>query len=312
MRTARPRPGTATRRQTHARLPQGRHRALRVAAPRSAVEPCPPRICSAKRCRTLFGERNKTFTETPTASCPAAPPSPAQEPKVGIWAPPCTNVMWTAVSSVRALVPVEARVALPKEATLDGQSPQSNPKAAHHRTCLAALNHRAGRGIRLPPQGPVDALDITHALGFHPGSRDPNRCRGQALAWQGDVTQRPSSMLVVVVSLFRSTLTRVTWRHSWRPTRRHQEGTDYCKLGPIPPPSLHTGPMRAHGVGWAVAVRHRSRELLSSGSHASQVLLQTLHLASFSWCRTWVGRPPLPRSSALPTLFCSKCFCTYF
>ena len=47
--------------------------------------------------------------------------------------------MLTAVSSVRALVPVGARVALPKEATLDGQSPLSNPKAAHHRTCLAAL-----------------------------------------------------------------------------------------------------------------------------------------------------------------------------
>ena len=45
-------------------------------------------------------------------------------------------------------------------------------------------------GIRLPLQGSVDAPDITHAWGFHPGSRDPNRRRGQALAWQGDVTQR--------------------------------------------------------------------------------------------------------------------------
>ena len=32
----------------------------------------------------------------------------------------------------------------------------------------------------------MDAPDITHARGFHPGSRNPNRRRGQALAWQGD------------------------------------------------------------------------------------------------------------------------------
>ena len=48
---------------------------------------------------------------------------------------------------------------------------------------------RARPGIRLPLQGSVNAPHITHAWGFHPGSRDPNRSRGQASAWQGDVTQ---------------------------------------------------------------------------------------------------------------------------
>ena len=36
----------------------------------------------------------------------------------------------------------------------------------------------------------ADAPEVTHAWCFHPGSRAPNRSRGQALAWHGEVTQR--------------------------------------------------------------------------------------------------------------------------
>ena len=52
----------------------------------------------------------------------------------------------------------------------------------------------------------MDGPDTTHAWGVHPGSRDPNRSRGQAIAWQGDVTQQlpkvailPTDVVVVVV-----------------------------------------------------------------------------------------------------------------
>ena len=76
---------------------------------------------------------------------PRAPPSsPAQEPTLGLLGAALHVGMLTAVSSVRALVPVGARVPPPKKATLDGQSPQSQPKATHHRTCLAALTDTTG------------------------------------------------------------------------------------------------------------------------------------------------------------------------
>ena len=83
----------------------------------------------------VLGENQDLSTETPAA---ATLPRRPLLPRNPLWGS-CTNVMLTVVSSVRALVSVGARVALPKEATLDGQSPQSNPKAVHHRTCLAAL-----------------------------------------------------------------------------------------------------------------------------------------------------------------------------
>ena len=69
----------------------------------------------------------------------APPPSPAQEPTLGLLGAALHVGMLTAVSSVRALVSERAGVAHPKKATLDGQSPQSHPKATHHRTYLAAL-----------------------------------------------------------------------------------------------------------------------------------------------------------------------------
>ena len=57
---------------------------------------------------------------------------PSQTGAWGSWAPPCTNVMLIAVSSVRTRESAGAWVAIPqRKATLDGQSPQSNPKAAH-------------------------------------------------------------------------------------------------------------------------------------------------------------------------------------
>ena len=129
----------------------------------------------------------------------APPPSPAQEPTLGLLGAALHVGMLTAGSYVRALVPEGARVPLPKKATLDGQSPQSDPKATHHRTCLAALTDTTGltEGPSCPLRDSVDAPDITHAWGFHPGSRDPMRSRGQALAWQGDVTQRLPKLAIL-------------------------------------------------------------------------------------------------------------------
>ena len=134
------------RHQTHARLPQERRGGARSSAPRSAVEPCLHLVIFddlvRKTLQNLSWEKTvKTLTTIwppPSAPRPLLPKNPLW----GSWAPPCTNVMLTAVSSVRALVSTGARVAPPKEATHDGQSPPGNNSrgsVTHHRTCLAAL-----------------------------------------------------------------------------------------------------------------------------------------------------------------------------
>ena len=63
------------------------------------------------------------------------PPPPAQEPTLGLTGRP--RRMWLLTSLYRFCTPGKP-------------------------------------GIRLPLQGSVDAPDITHAWGLHPGSRDPN------------------------------------------------------------------------------------------------------------------------------------------
>ena len=113
------------RHHTNARLLQARRGALRGPAPRNAVEPCPGPPCrrgSAPQhaAGPCSGREPKPFTETPAASCFAASPSS------------CPGTHFGGPGRVGA------RVALLKEATLHGQSPQSNPKA-HHRTCHTAL-----------------------------------------------------------------------------------------------------------------------------------------------------------------------------
>ena len=88
------------RHQTHARLPQERHGALEVLLLEALLNPVLHLVVLDDLLRKTL--QNLSWKKTlKTNRRPPTPPSPAQEPTLGSWAPPCTNVMLTAVSSLQ-------------------------------------------------------------------------------------------------------------------------------------------------------------------------------------------------------------------